>query len=84
MTNGSSFVQLGQYLIPTDQIRFINLFEGSNVVRVHLHTAPGAMHTPQYLDFAGEPAIEIRNWASRAGGVDVILEAPETGGAAGR
>ena len=94
MTNGSSFVQFGQHLIPTDGIRNIDLYcarEGGapgTMVRVHLHTTPGAMYTgPNHIDFTGRDAQTIRTWATKAattGVVIPILEAPETGAAAGK
>lgn len=86
MTNGSSFVQLGDHLIPTDGIRFINLRERvpagtGTMVRVHLHTLPGvAYSSPNYLDFHGKEAQEIRHWAAgaiRTGVINVILEGQE-------
>lgn len=94
MTNGTLFIQLGEHLVPTDGIRNIHLYATKDtgtpgtMVRVHLHTAPGALYTtPNHLDFTGREAQDIRNWVAKAavvGTINVIVEAPEQAKTAGK
>jgi len=99
MTLNAQFCQLGQYVVPVDSILSIDLNHardaGGTNVRVWLRAQgsnlfpamqnTGADQTPNYYDFLGAHAQNIRRWAaaqSKQGGLTVILSAIEEAAAA--
>jgi len=89
----TAFLMLGQFVIPTDNIRCIDQNYpraaqdgGGTIVRVWLNSAtpnlgqftPPGHNLPNYLDFTGAQAQQIRRWCDKsvaAGQVTVVLSA---------